>query len=393
MPIIHLTDMLVHAHRHAYAIGAFRISHFEMLRGVLQAAEDCRAPVILNFREDAFSNDPENTLVTAALTAAQRASIPVALCLDHGHDLHAVQVAIRNGCNGVMIDASKLPLDENLRQTRAAVQLAHRFGLAVEGEIGRIPWVNDTTHEAEPDEISYTSPAEAKAFAERTGIDCLAVSIGTVHGTPKHAPKLDMTRLAKVSEAVDLPLVIHGGTGLSDDQYRKLIAHGVAKINYYSALADTCARAVREAIKQAGDADPAQWMEHARQAISAQVAHMIRLWGSGGRAAEVLRQCRGWKEAEQRICMRSATPVAEAEISTLLRKGRQWLATLDGVRSVQTFCSTDTHAEAKYCWIIRHASADSAREFAEHPATLVSMERALSVSGLYCDWTGEVTND
>ena len=393
MPILHLTDMLDHAHRHAYAIGAFRISHFEMLRGVLQAAEDCRAPVILNFREEAFRSDPQLMLVSTALSAAQRASIPVALCLDHGHDMNAVHLAIRNGCNGVMIDTSTLALDDNLRLTRAAVQLAHRFGLAVEGEIGHIPWINDSNHEIVPDEISYTSPAEAKAFAERTGIDCLAVSIGTVHGMPKHPPKLDMTRLAKVSEAVGLPLVIHGGTGLSDDQYRKLIAHGVAKINYYSALAETGARAIREAVRQHGDADPAQWLEHSGQAIRDRVAHMIRLWGSGGRAAEVLQQCRAWREAELRICLRPTTPIPETETGALLRKGREWLAAHDGVRSVQSFISSAARTDARYCWIVRHASAGNAHEFADLQDMLVSMERALNISGLYCDWTGEVNPD
>ncbi|MGE5027452.1 MAG: class II fructose-bisphosphate aldolase, partial [Betaproteobacteria bacterium] len=241
-----MNDMLNHAYRHGYAVGAFDLVSLDFLEGVLAAAENCRAPVILSLAESHFEHYDFDLLMAATLAAARRAGVPVAINLDHGTSLASAEHAIRAGCNGVMVDASALPFQENLRQTRDIVAMAHACGATVEGELGYVPGVEGESAEKHPGEIAYTSATEARAYVERSGVDCLAVSVGTVHGRIRGAPKLDYARLAKINAAVGIPLVIHGGTGLSDDQFRRLIASGVAKINYYTALADAASRHIME---------------------------------------------------------------------------------------------------------------------------------------------------
>ena len=368
MPLVNLTDMLNHAYRHSYAVGAFGVVNLDFLEGVMQAAENCRAPVIINLIESHFTHYDFELLMPAVLAAARRSKVPVAIYLDHGSSIESAKRGILAGCNGVMVDPSLLPLDENLKLTREVVALAHACGVAAEGELGYVPEIQEEGAETNPEGLAYTLPAEAKAMVERTGIDCLAVSIGTVHGRMKGIPKLDYTRLAKIREAAGIPLVIHGGTGLSDEQYRKLIAHGVAKINYYTALSETAA----EHIKTHATPDKKSYKAitgGVRGAIREEVERCIRIWGSSGRAAEVMAQCRPWREVERIVLYNLPENLSEEASAAVVCQGKEILAAIPGVRRV--LAETAVNGEKRRCcWLVRLATPEVAASFNSHPDQL-----------------------
>ncbi len=378
MPLVHLTDMLDHAYRHNYAVGAFGVVNLDFLEGVMQAAENYRAPVIVNLIESHFTHYDFELLMPAVLAAARRAKVPVAIYLDHGSSIESAKRGIRAGCNGVMVDTSQLPLDENLKLTREVAALAHACGVAVEGELGYVPESEEDGEEKDLEGLTYTLPAEASAMVERTGIDCLAVSIGTVHGRKKGTPKLDFTRLAKLREAAGIPLVIHGGTGLSDEQYRKLIAHGVAKINYYTALSEVAANSINA---NAGpDRKSYKMVTHSvRSAIREEVERCIRIWGSSGRAAEVMAQCRPWREVERIVLYNQPASLSEEAATAMVRQGKETLAAIPGVRRV--LAGTALNGEKRRrCWLVRLATAEVAASFNNHPDQ-VEFANSLSQQG------------
>ncbi len=249
MPLINMKDMLHHAYDNGYAVGAFDLVSLDFLEGVISAAERCNAPVILSLAESHFDYFNFELIMPAVEAAARRASVPVAIHLDHGASLESAVRAINLGCNGAMVDASHEPSPNNIRCTRSVVDMAHACGVPVEGELGYVPGVEGEDAERHPGKITYTTVAEATGYVDRTGVDFLAVSIGTVHGRMKRKPKLDCQRLKQINEALGMPLVIHGGTGLSPDQFRRLIANGAAKINYYTALADAAGACIQKKAK------------------------------------------------------------------------------------------------------------------------------------------------
>ena len=244
MPLVNMRDMLAHARGNHYAVGAFDIVALELLQGVLKGAEACRAPVILNFVVPQFKYYDYELLLAAAVAGARRCPVPVAIHLDHAADLDGVVRGIRHGCNGIMFDGSHLPFEENVKQTRAIVEVAHACGIPVEGEIGI---VSRYAGEAETDGMPgmYTWPDEARQYVRQTKVDFLAVSIGTGHGLSTERSQLDLERLGRISRVVDVPLVIHGGSGLSDAESKCLIDRGVARINYYSTLSLIASRRIR----------------------------------------------------------------------------------------------------------------------------------------------------
>ncbi|NOT17386.1 MAG: class II fructose-bisphosphate aldolase [Sulfuriferula sp.] len=295
MPLVNTTDMLNHAYRHGYAVCAFNLINLEFLDGVLSAAESCRAPIILSFSEPHQAYYSVELLVAAAIAGAQRASIPVAIAFDHASSAVKAQAGIALGCNAVMLDVSALPLDENIRATRELVKFAHANGVSVEGILGYAPInLNEDANVTVEADINLTMPAEAKAYVERTEVNSLAITIGTHQGMLRTTPKLDIQRLSKINEAVGIPLVIHGGTGLTDDQFRKLVANGVAKVTYYTTLADVAVTAIRNQLATHKNSSYLALNGVARAAISAESERIFKLLGSGGRAAEVLTQCRSY---------------------------------------------------------------------------------------------------
>lgn len=367
MPLVNMKDMLAHAYGHGYAVGAFDMVSLDFVEGVMAAAERSRAPVILSLTESHFEHYDFELLMSAMGAAARRSPVPVALHLDHGTSLESAVRAIRLGCNSVMVDASHMTLGENLAATRAVVEMAHACGIPVEGELSYVPGVEGEDAERHPGPLAYTTVAEAKGFVERTGVDFLAVSIGTVHGRLKGKAKLDFPRLRSINQALGVPLAIHCGTELDDDQFRRLIAKGVAKINYCAALTDAAGAAIRDRAKSAPGAGYATLVRDVSAVISTEAERCMRVWGSAGRAAEVMSHCRPWGPVEHLI-LHNVVGISEKEAAVMIAEGQQVLGAIPGVREVVTGRAVKDGAQYRYCWLVRFAAPEVIDSYREHPA-------------------------
>lgn len=360
MALVHMQDMLNHAYENGYAVGSFNLISLDFLEGVLQAAERARAPVILGLSEPHFSRYDIRILLPAVEAAANRVEVPVAIHFDHGSNLEGVQQAINLGCNGVMIDASHSPLEENLKLTRQVVELAHRCGVPVEAELGYVPEANSV----DADELSFTTVDQARGFVRHTGADFLAVSIGTVHGQLKGKPRLDYQRLRHINEALHIPLVIHGGSGLSEDQYHRLITAGVAKINYHTSLSESAVKSIRERGKTASGY--AEITAGVREVISSEAEQCMRQWGSAGRAAEVLSRCRSWATAEQ-LTLFNVELADVADVQMMLSRGRRLLSAIPGVRDVSAGQAAMEGSRYRFLWRVVLAHTEAVEHFTTHP--------------------------
>ncbi|MGM0595038.1 MAG: ketose-bisphosphate aldolase [Pseudomonadota bacterium] len=360
MPLVNMQDMLKHAYDNAYAVGSFNLLGLDFLEGILLAAERARAPVILGLSEPHFSHYDVNVLLPAVEAAANRAEVPVAIHFDHGTTLEGVQSAIANGCSGVMIDASHSPLEENLKLTRQVVEMAHACGVPVEAELGYVPEAGGAQAEA----LSFTTVEQARGFIKHTGTDFLAVSIGTVHGHLKGKPRLDYQRLRQINEALGIPLVIHGGSGLSEDQYRRLITAGVAKINYHTSLSESAVAAVRKQPRSVSDY--ASLTGGVREVISVEAEQCMRQWGSAGRAAEVIARCRGWSTAEQLILFNVELATTE-EVPLVLSRGQRMLSAIPGVRGVTAGNCSAEGTRYRFLWRVVLSHAEALEGYLRHP--------------------------
>lgn len=366
MPLVSMQDMLAHAYENKYAVGAFDLVSLDFLEAIVRGAEHRRAPVILSLAESHFEYFDFELAMAATVAAARRARVPIAIHLDHGLSLESAVRAIRFGCNGVMVDVSTRPFADNVARTRAVVEMAHACGVPVEGELGYVAGVEGEDAEKHPGEIVYTAPHEAKAYVEQTGVDFLAVSIGTVHGRMRGTARLDFERLAQINAALKIPLVIHGGTGLSDDQYRRLIENGTAKINYYTALADAATASIRVHAERDARAGYTGLVRGVRAAIQTEVERMIDLFGSSGRGDDCLKAARPWQEVAHVIGfnVQGCTPEQTAE---LLRRGRTDLATIPGVRRVATGEAATDEARYRHLWLIEFAHPQVIASYRDHP--------------------------
>jgi fructose-bisphosphate aldolase class II len=364
MALVNMKDLLNHAYANHYAVGAFEIVNLDFLRAVIAAAEQARSPVILNIVEPHFDLFDVELLMPAVVQAAKRASVPVAINMDHCANLASVQSAIRLGCNGLMYDGAHAELPVNIEQTRKAVELAHSCGVPVEGELGYVPGIK--TDNGDEDQSVQTSANEAVVFAERSGVDFLAISIGTVHGQGNGKTRLDYNRLARINESVGIPLVIHGGTGLSDQQYLKLIDQGVAKINYFTALSEIVVNQVRNNIagKNAGYRN---MIANLHEEMTAAIQRMMQMWRSAGRAAEVMIQCGTWNNVEHVIVYNSSESDPTV-IQIMLRKGKQELGNIPGVLDVRIGRAKDDKSKYRYCWLIRFTHERVIESYKNHPA-------------------------
>jgi fructose-bisphosphate aldolase class II len=393
MPLVHMGDMLNHAHRNAYAIGGFHLLGLGFLDAILQAAEACRSPVILSLAGPHFGHYDFELAIAAAERAARRARVPVAIHFEHGIGCESAVRAINLGCNGVMVDYSNEAFSTNVSRTRQVVELAHCCGITVEGELGRVPGAvgDDAAKAAEGQahgDTVYTSVAEAEAYAERTGVDCLAVSVGTAHGHVRGRPKLDFDRLRKIRSAVGLPLAIHGGSGLSDDQYRRLIQGGVSKISYFTALADVAADSIRGNARADARGGYTALVADVRSRIRTEVARCMVLWGSAGRAAEVMMQCRAWCPVQHVIvCSLSHPP--DSQVEHMLRRGSEAIAEIPGVRRVISGWTVREAVRFRLCWLVELAHekvVESWRERPEHAALTGKLLRPIAGERITIDF-------
>ncbi|MES9972542.1 MAG: ketose-bisphosphate aldolase [Candidatus Thiodiazotropha sp.] len=392
MPLVNMKEMLQHAYGNGYAVGAFDLINLDFLEGILDAAETCEAPVILSLAESHFEYFDFEQLMPAVERAARNASVPVAIHLDHGESLQSAKTAINYGCNGVMVDASHSSLEDNIHTTRTVVEMAHGCGVPVEGELGYVPGVEGEDAERHPGEVSYTTTQEAVQFVESTGVDFLAVSIGTVHGRMRGEPRLDFDRLRDLNLALHLPLVIHGGTGLRDDQYRQLIDNGVVKINYYTALADAAGAAIRDRVAATASDGYTQLTRGVRAAVSREAERCIRLWGAAGRAAEVLSHCTPWRPVEHLIIY-NVNGLNDTGVTEMMAKGRDVLSKIPGVREVATGSAVKTDAAYRYTWLVQFchpAVIDSYRDHPDHVAFADQLFRPVAGERISIDyeWTG-----
>lgn len=287
MPLVAMKDMLHHAYQHGYAVGAFGVVGWDILEGIVEAAEHARAPVILSVSRQYPGTDNIESLARAAIEVGRRAAIPIGVQAEVGDDLQAAEAAINIGCGGVVFNASAYPLLENIARTKRVVTMASQHDVLVVGQLGQIE------SDCEGESSQATSPLESKAYVERTGIGCLAVSVSRSAGS-----KCDFTRLQKINQTVAMPLGIHGSAGLTDERVRRMIAFGATKINYSTPLLDIAAQRIRENAL-AGMHGYAATMNGVREAVRQEVERCIKVWCSGGRAAEVLLQCRLHEEQEQ----------------------------------------------------------------------------------------------
>ena len=244
--LVNLNDVLIPAQKGGYAVGLFNTTDTDMLEGVLAAAEELRAPVIIGTAEVLLPFGELKLIAPSVRAAAERATVPVVLHYDHGLTVERCIEALDLGFTSIMFDGSAGDADANIELTRKVVEMCHARGVTVEGEIGH---VGNADVEGDQDN-NYTTPEEAKAFIEATGVDALAVAIGTAHGAYKHKPCLDLNRLAEIRNTVDTPLVLHGGSGLTDDDFRNTIKNGIAKVNIFTDLCLAGERACKRGLEE-----------------------------------------------------------------------------------------------------------------------------------------------
>jgi len=361
-----MKDMLSHAYKHQYAIAAFDVVSLDFIEGIMAAAEAKQAPIIISLAESHFEYFDFELLMAAVEKAAVRTDIPVAIHLDHGESYKSAVRGINLGCTGVMVDASNLPLQQNIEQTKAVVAMAHGCGIPVEGELGYVPGVEGEDAERHPGEVVYTTVADAKTYVDATGIDFIAVSVGTVHGRMKGEPKLDFERLTEINRALQIPIVIHGGTGLGEEQFHQLIKNGVTKINYYTALADAAGRCIANNATSTGSAGYTSLVKGISDAIQLEAERCIELWGSAGKAEALLSCCRPTLPVEHVILYNTKDLDADG-IKDMMAEGKRVLSEIPGVREVFTGDVIQEDGNYRYCWVVRFTDRSVIDSYRVHP--------------------------
>jgi len=256
MSLINLKDLLSHASKNKYAVGAFNVTSINFIDPIIEAAIESNSPVIMQLAEVHFRYLNLEHIAPAIIRAAKDVNVPVCINLDHGKNFDTVIRAIRAGFTSVMFDCSEEPLDVNIAKTKEIVKIAHSVGVGVEGEIGNIGGeavgvAAPTPHEASAE--SFTKVEDAVRFYEETGVDALAISVGNVHGTYKGEPNLDFERIDKINNAIPIPIVLHGGSGISDNDFKKAISLGIAKINFYTEMSASAVKAARTFLNENPD--------------------------------------------------------------------------------------------------------------------------------------------
>jgi len=277
--LVNLDYVLKKAQTEHYGVGLFNTTDTDMLEAAISAAEELNSPIIIGTAEVLLPSGDLKLIAPSIIAAAKRAKVPVVVHYDHGLTFDRCMEALRLGFTSIMFDGSAGDPEKNIADTKEIVKIAHSFGATVEGEIGHVGEAS-TGDNAVTD--SYTTPEEAADFIAKTGVDALAVAIGTAHGAYKEKPCLDIERLKKIRKTVDTPLVLHGGSGLSDDDFRNTVREGIAKVNIFT---DLCV-AGNEAMKEGLDKGLAylQIRDLKVEKIKEAVKNKIILFGSQNKA-------------------------------------------------------------------------------------------------------------
>lgn len=284
MALVPISLLLAEARKGGYAIGAFNANNMEIIQGILAAAEELQAPVILQASQGAIRYAGLDYITAMVKCASEQVSVPVALHLDHGTSFEQAMQCIRAGFSSVMYDGSRYEFEENIARTLAVVEVAKPVGVSVEAELGKIGGTEDDISISAA-EAMMTVPEEAQEFVRRTGIDALAVAIGTAHGPYKGEPRLDFARLEKIRSLVDVPLVLHGASGVPEEAIKKAISLGICKINIDTDLRQAFTAAIKQVLAdKPEEIDPRKLLGPAREALKGIAKQKIQLFGSAGRA-------------------------------------------------------------------------------------------------------------
>lgn len=280
--LVTLNEVLKDAKKNQYAVGLFNTVNLEMARGVIKAAEEARSPVIIGTAEVLLPFAPLEELSWLLVPMAKAAKVPVVLHYDHGLTEAMVMKAIRLGFSSVMYDCSCMSYQDNIRACKNLTKFAHLMGVTVEAELGHVGANDGASEGSGGDNSIYTEAAQAAEYVERTEVDALAVAIGTAHGAYKSKPKLDFQRLSDIAAAVEAPLVLHGGSGLSEKDFRTCIKCGISKVNIFTDINCAAARGAFEHYREGGGMT--ELMPEITERIRKEVLYKMELFGSTGKA-------------------------------------------------------------------------------------------------------------
>ncbi|MCE7792448.1 class II fructose-1,6-bisphosphate aldolase [Salipaludibacillus sp. CUR1] len=287
MPLVSMKEMLETAKENSYGVGQFNLNNLEFTQAILQAAQEEQSPVILGVSEGAaryMGGFYTVVSMVEALMADYEVTVPVAIHLDHGSSFEKCVEAMYAGFTSVMIDGSHYPLAENIALTKKVVDVAHTLGVSVEAELGRIGGQEDDLVVSDA-EAAYAIPAECDQLIRETKVDCFAPALGSVHGPYKGEPNLGFDRMEEISNLTDVPLVLHGGTGIPTHDIKKAISFGTAKINVNTENQISSVKRVREVLNENPEMiDPRKYLGPAREAIKETVIGKMREFGSSGKA-------------------------------------------------------------------------------------------------------------
>ena len=284
MALVTTKQMLINAQKDNYAVGAFNVENMEMVMAVVEAAEELNSPVIMQTTPSTVKYADENYLLAIIEKASEINNIPLTFHLDHHENVEDIKRIIKLGCKSVMIDASKYEFRKNVEIVKDIVDYAHKYGATVEAELGKLGGVEDDLKVDEKDSF-LTDPNEAVEFVKSTGVDSLAVAIGTAHGLYKSEPKLDFDRLEKIRSMVDIPLVLHGASGVPYDAVQNAIEKGICKVNIATELKIPFSNAIKEYFNENPNAsDPRQYLVPAKKAMYDVVVEKIKMCKSENKA-------------------------------------------------------------------------------------------------------------
>ncbi|WP_029191512.1 class II fructose-1,6-bisphosphate aldolase [Paenibacillus elgii] len=287
MPLVSSTSLLEAARAGGYGIGAFNVHTLEMLQAVVDAAEETGSPLILQSTVGTVKHLGSDYIAAAATVAANRSRVPIALHLDHCTDFATIVQCIRAGYTSVMIDASMLPFEENVRLTKQVVEVARAAGVNVEAELGKVGGVEDDIVVAEHEAL-MADPQECAEFVERTGVHTLAPAIGTAHGIYKGEPKIDFDRIRRIAEIVAVPLVLHGGSGIPEEQVKRSVSLGMAKMNIATEIRIVFSDAIKAVFADnPQENDPRKYMIPAKKAVKEAAIEKMRMVGCIGKAGDL----------------------------------------------------------------------------------------------------------
>lgn len=282
MPLTTSEQMLLDAQEGGYAVGAFNAENMEMVQAIIAAAEELHAPVMIQTTPGTIQYAGLDLYYANVSTAAKNASVPVAMHLDHGSSYGLAVQALRAGYTSIMIDGSKEVLDKNIAITKSVVSACAPCGIPVEGELGRVGGKEDDTEDSG---AGYTDPDEAVRFVEETGVSSLAVGVGTAHGIYRTKPVLNIELISTLRKVLAVPMVLHGASGLTDEDIRSCVSRGICKVNFATELRIAFSNAVKEYLKQDPAVfDPKKYGAKARGAVEKQVMERMRVCGCDGKA-------------------------------------------------------------------------------------------------------------